>query len=682
MTAWLSDHASDIQHWADVFGIYLVETKDDLVAFIGFLTTDFSGAMTMLWDGFVTHIDAAGPAIVDALSRLGHSMADSLLNSISPGLAQIVDKFGELDKSFEKSAFQKAREWGASVGHALGIGAPEETTAPVHGIIPLSSTTGPAEETPQQVLDAIRAELHGNTEGTAEETPQQVMDAIRAELQGNTTGNTPVAGAEFSATLTANAARRQAALAALPTRASVSEAEQAMNAWGAMQPTGGTGPVLSRAPVGEEDVIAKYKNEVKADQQLHEAMQNLGLDYQQAAVYQKMLTDAIAKHVDISSADFKATEQAKFIAEAKAVAESNAQKAEDQLVLSTKQQIDGENQLHTALDASSLSGSALTEYQKLLNEAIKDGIPLTQDLKDQLQGLAQQEVDASKGYASGDFFGGFSQGVTDFKTQLKSVGDVGHQVATDAIGGISHALAQAATGAKTFGDAMREVLLKIADTLMETAMNSLIGNFANMLFGTGGQNGQGGTGGGAGGLVGGIIGGIGSLFKGGGGGGGSYGALDTGEGSNYAAMSDFYGYNNAPESGGNEGASAAAGIGMDLAGMFMQAAMTMHSGGLVGMGHYPSRMLSVGALSYAPRLHTGLQPNEFAAVLQRGEKVTSVSGVGAENKSYGVMIDLLGQLVAKDTAVTLMDKRQTAAEYLASRDGEKQVMKHVQRNQS
>jgi hypothetical protein len=52
----------------------------------------------------------------------------------------------------------------------------------------------------------------------------------------------------------------------------------------------------------------------------------------------------------------------------------------------------------------------------------------------------------------------------------------------------------------------------------------------------------------------------------------------------------------------------------------------LHEVGVVGTGATPKRSVPVTAFSGAPRLHDGLGPDEFAAILRRGEAVVPLSG--------------------------------------------------------
>ncbi|MDX0438925.1 phage tail protein [Sinorhizobium medicae] len=80
-----------------------------------------------------------------------------------------------------------------------------------------------------------------------------------------------------------------------------------------------------------------------------------------------------------------------------------------------------------------------------------------------------------------------------------------------------------------------------------------------------------------------------------------------------------------------------------------------HGGGIVGPGHGPRRNVSPLLFANAPRLHNGLLPGEFPAILQRGEMVIPRSmvkrggGTMIDNSqtSYGdVTVNVPGQVVA------------------------------------
>ncbi|WP_234843987.1 hypothetical protein [Sinorhizobium meliloti] len=82
-----------------------------------------------------------------------------------------------------------------------------------------------------------------------------------------------------------------------------------------------------------------------------------------------------------------------------------------------------------------------------------------------------------------------------------------------------------------------------------------------------------------------------------------------------------------------------------------------HGGGIVGPGHGPRRNVNPLMFANAPRLHNGLLPGEFPAILQRGEMVIPRSmvkrggGTMIDNSqtSYGdITVNVPGQVVASD----------------------------------
>jgi phage-related minor tail protein len=171
---------------------------------------------------------------------------------------------------------------------------------------------------------------------------------------------------------------------------------------------------------------------------------------------------------------------------------------------------------------------------------------------------------------------------------------------------ISQGLA-AVRGTKSWKDALSAVeqtLLKIGDQAVSQYITK-------QLVGGGGGSGSGGGGLGA---LGGIFGAAGGLF-----GrifGGSSGAVDS---------AGYFG------STGAVGASAA-----DLPAFTSEAAM-FHTGGVVGIGGSP-RTVPSNVFAFAPRLHSGLAPDEFPAILQRGERVTpkgGASGSGGHTINFG-----------------------------------------------
>lgn len=66
------------------------------------------------------------------------------------------------------------------------------------------------------------------------------------------------------------------------------------------------------------------------------------------------------------------------------------------------------------------------------------------------------------------------------------------------------------------------------------------------------------------------------------------------------------------------------------AGGVVSAGSVFHGGGDVGWTAAPKRRLDPGLFAAAPRLHRGLGPDEFPAILERGERVTPKGGRGGD----------------------------------------------------
>lgn len=58
-----------------------------------------------------------------------------------------------------------------------------------------------------------------------------------------------------------------------------------------------------------------------------------------------------------------------------------------------------------------------------------------------------------------------------------------------------------------------------------------------------------------------------------------------------------------------------------------------HSGGVIGVDSFPVRYTSPMSLAGVPRFHSGLAPDEFKFIGQRGERITSKNDVGKESKT-------------------------------------------------
>jgi glycerol-3-phosphate responsive antiterminator len=90
-----------------------------------------------------------------------------------------------------------------------------------------------------------------------------------------------------------------------------------------------------------------------------------------------------------------------------------------------------------------------------------------------------------------------------------------------------------------------------------------------------------------------------------------------------------------------------------------------HSGGVVGKSSVPMRLVPAGAFAGAPRLHNGLRPDEFPAILQRGETVLPRGADTASPTSVKIVNVLDPSIVGN---------------YLGTPEGEKVIVNIMQRN--
>jgi tape measure domain-containing protein len=84
----------------------------------------------------------------------------------------------------------------------------------------------------------------------------------------------------------------------------------------------------------------------------------------------------------------------------------------------------------------------------------------------------------------------------------------------------------------------------------------------------------------------------------------------------------------------------AAGI-MSFAGLAGGVATVKHAGGIVGVGS-TSRFVDPGMFVGAPRLHSGLAPDEFPTILQRGEEVIPKGQAGRRGESVNITVNVDG----------------------------------------
>jgi hypothetical protein len=97
----------------------------------------------------------------------------------------------------------------------------------------------------------------------------------------------------------------------------------------------------------------------------------------------------------------------------------------------------------------------------------------------------------------------------------------------------------------------------------------------------------------------------------------------------------------------------------------------MHAGGIVGSNYFPKSQVPASLFASAPRLHSGLRSDEYPAILQKGERVTSRSDVQKERS---------GGNTPNVKVIIVSDQKQASIEAMQSEAGEKVIIKSVLRN--
>ncbi len=101
-------------------------------------------------------------------------------------------------------------------------------------------------------------------------------------------------------------------------------------------------------------------------------------------------------------------------------------------------------------------------------------------------------------------------------------------------------------------------------------------------------------------------------------------------------------------------------------------AKVAHRGGIVGVTSFPTRAVSPALFARAPRLHDGLRPDEFPAILEQGEKVTSRGGASAEGRVWGEILAVLRDIRAAGPArVAVVRSREEIYDALRHPDGQR-----------
>jgi hypothetical protein len=348
-----------------------------------------------------------------------------------------------------------------------------------------------------------------------------------------------------------------------------------------------------------------------------------------------------------------------------ALAAANANK---ELTKTVTDEIEKLNTLRATMGQTYQEVARYTEYQKLLDEAKQKGIPLDDAERQKLQQLAQGYAQASEQIrlltekqnaaktAAQSLAETFAGGI---ESMLYS-GEKFNQVAAQ----ISRSLGkEALEGVLTGGGPFAGLLGTAQGSGPNSANGGLLSGLFGAALGVGGAGGQrkgqsasdalyvtvaagasygndGSYAAGFGALSSMVDPALGGLAAGGGTGPGTGGAESAPQATGYQGQSPLaLGVQNAMRSGATMLGNTIAG-GVQSIGQFFhlfptQPAMPPIGADMAGLFHEgtsyvgtPARMIPVNPQLFAtaPRLHSGLAPDEFPAILQKGERVTSKSG--------------------------------------------------------
>jgi hypothetical protein len=228
--------------------------------------------------------------------------------------------------------------------------------------------------------------------------------------------------------------------------------------------------------------------------------------------------------------------------------------------------------------------------QEMLNDFRRQGVKLTKEETDQIKKLAEANQRLAENRVE-KFGEGVASAIRQMQSEMKTLGDIAHEVTMEVRDGIVDSLTDAVFEGEDLGESLRNVAKEAAKIAFRMALTNLIG-----------------------------------LAVGG----------------------------------------AAVG----------------HSGGVIGSSGFATRRDSPAAWAGAPRLHDGLRPDEFRFIGQRGEKITSVGGVAAENRLLGRVVSLLERRQTVNLNARIVDGRDVLTrERFEGREGEQMTMYHVGRNQ-
>jgi hypothetical protein len=78
-------------------------------------------------------------------------------------------------------------------------------------------------------------------------------------------------------------------------------------------------------------------------------------------------------------------------------------------------------------------------------------------------------------------------------------------------------------------------------------------------------------------------------------------------------------------------------------------ALVKHSGGTIGSSGGSSRSVPLSAFSFAPKLHNGLMPDEYPAILQKGERVIPRNRANSMSNNITINVSAPNGMVSRES---------------------------------
>ncbi len=547
MTNWLRDNESMFRYWGQIAGAYIGQVKDELIAFAQYASKDFNGAMGLVWDKFLQGMEALAKGAIALAWRMGKAIADAVWDSITGKGPSEGDIHARAMAIYKQRGGRTYEDTTYDPVYAAGLG----VAAPQGRKVELpwdSARYVEAQMKAEQDIEAERVEKYSQgfrelvsryaggtapqvTESPSPLPPVEQPSAPFKELELSATPFTQALqnsfkkGPPLKIPVKLESSPRDQFDARI-TEAEVKRAQRVTAAQAGYRESQGEG-LPARGPRAYQPppeginthIMEEEPPDAKKQSSLDKYLESLARETEMLGKVRsaREADTALVKAQEAAEADYAnglrdlldpinvLTEEEYALLNARIEA-LNAAKTHD-LLRTMEMEIDTQNALVAAVKKGPAAYEEEVTYQQLLNKAMSEGIPITQDLETRLRELAKrmQDLKNEQEHAYGDdFFGGFLGGLDEANRKMKTLGETGAEVAQAMRAGILDSLTDAVFEAKDLGDSLEQVGIDMAKILYRHEMESLVSS----LTGGGGGSSFSGL------LANAIVGGIGGLLGG------------------------------------------------------------------------------------------------------------------------------------------------------------------------